>query len=125
MTTSDPAGVGTAPNPMRDPQTASGDGDPGGGRRVAVATRNAPKTLTCPICGTTFSRRANAGKCPVCGEQVEAPEAAARAIPVITPLSKRLFQDGNWRIVALIVLILYEIALGALLWAHLANVRAL
>ena len=117
MSTSDSTGGGMTPDATPDPQAASGT--------VAVAAKSAAKTLVCPICGTTFSRRANAGKCPVCGEQVEAPEAAAPTIPVITQVSKRLFQDGNWRLVAVVALIIYEIALGALLWMHLAHLHAL
>ena len=92
---------------------------------VAVAVKNASKTVTCPICATTFSRRANAGKCPVCGEQVVAPEEAAVAVPVISPLSKWLFQEGNWRLAAVVALVLYQIALAVLLWMRLAHIHAI
>jgi hypothetical protein len=80
--------------------------------------------VTCPICATTFAPRASAGKCPVCGEQVLAPEQAARAIPVISPLSNWLFREGNWRLAAVVALVFYQLALFIALWIHLAQIHA-
>lgn len=115
MDTSTPA---SGPTPDPQPVDASVAGADKHGK-------NAPKTLTCPVCATTFSRRANGGKCPVCGEQVMAPDEAATAVPVISPLSKSLFQEGNWRPVAVMALVIYEIALAILLWMHLSHIHAL
>lgn len=80
---------------------------------------------TCPVCGTTFAPRDSGGICPVCGEQVVAPYEAAGAIPVISPAWQWLRQGGNWRLVAVAGLILYQLILFIALWIHLAQTHAL
>lgn len=83
------------------------------------------KRATCPVCGTTFAPRDSGGICPVCGEQVVTPYEAAGDIPIISPVWQWLRQGGNWRLVAVAGLILYQLILFIVLWIHLAQMRAL
>jgi hypothetical protein len=55
---------------------------------------------------------------------VVAPDARA-GVPVLSPLAHWLFAEGNWRTVAVLVVVLYEIALAVVLWRHLAGIHAL
>ncbi|HEX8996845.1 MAG TPA: hypothetical protein VF812_12520 [Ktedonobacterales bacterium] len=90
-----------------------------------IATRaSIEKAVTCPVCATTFAPRGNAGKCPVCGEQVVAPDALASNIPIVSPVSAWLFREGNWRTAAVAALVVYQIALFIALWIHLAQIHA-
>lgn len=107
--------TGTATDATPDPQTTSAGATP---------AKHGARTVTCPICATSFSRRANGGTCPVCGERVVAPDARA-GVPVLSPLAHWLFAEGNWRTVAVLVVVLYEIALAVVLWRHLAGIHAL
>ncbi|HEU5441297.1 MAG TPA: hypothetical protein VFU88_18570 [Ktedonobacterales bacterium] len=72
------------------------------------ASASAPKQVVCPVCGTSFEPRSTAGKCPVCGEQVV--PAAATATPIITPLARWL-ADGGWRLLLVLLLVVYQIVL--------------
>lgn len=83
-----------------------------------------PGAVTCPICATTFAARANAGKCPVCGEQVLAADEVTPAIPVISPISAWLFREGNWRLATIVALVIYQVILFVALWIHMAQVHA-
>ena len=84
-----------------------------------------PHEVVCPICSTTFAPRRTRGRCPVCGEQVIPSADATRDLPVITPVANWLFRDGNWRLAAVGVLVLYQIILFIILWIHLAQIHAL
>lgn len=81
--------------------------------------------VTCPICGTTFAPRDTDGKCPICGEQVVRKGASGGAIPVLSPFMDWLRKGGNWKVVALAALILYQLILFIVLWIHLAQTHAL
>lgn len=74
-----------------------------------------PKRVTCPICKTSYDPRASAGMCPVCGEQVVPAEMATRAIPVLTATGQWL-RAGGWRLVLLVVFVLYEVLLFLGVW---------
>lgn len=99
----------------------------------AHITTDAPTTplpgmankVTCPVCGTTFAPPDTDGKCPVCGEQVMRAGASLGAIPALAPFLAWVRQGGNWKIVALAILILYQIVLFTVLWIHLAQLHAL
>lgn len=84
-----------------------------------------PKKIVCPVCATTFAPRRTSGRCPVCGEQVVPAEGASRALPVITPVTNWLFREGNWRLVAVGALIVYQLIIFIVLWIHLAQIHAL
>lgn len=84
-----------------------------------------PSKVVCPVCSTTFAPRASAGRCPVCNEQVIPAEQATRNLPIITPVANWMFQKGNWRLVAVGALILYQLIIFIVLWIHLAHVHAL
>ncbi|GAC1451471.1 MAG: hypothetical protein PVSMB4_11330 [Ktedonobacterales bacterium] len=104
-------------------------GDPPPARQVG-GTPSAPKPVvpkqvTCPVCATPFDPRGTEGRCPVCGEQVVPAEEAARTVPVLSPASRWLFREGNWRLTAVMVLVVYQIVLFIVLWIHLAQVHAL
>lgn len=86
--------------------------------------RDANRT-TCPICGTTFAPHESDGKCPVCGEQVVGSLRAGGYIPVLSPAWQWLRQGGNWRLAAVVALIVYQIIMFIALWIHLAQIRAL
>lgn len=66
--------------------------------------------VACPICQTAFDPRASAGACPVCGERVVPAELVTRPIPVVTPVWQWL-RAGGWRLVALVMFMLYELVL--------------
>ncbi|HEX9069482.1 MAG TPA: hypothetical protein VF807_11995 [Ktedonobacterales bacterium] len=83
-----------------------------------------PRRMKCPVCSTSFDPRANGGKCPVCGEQVVAAEDPALAIPVVSTTLSWLFRKGNWRVIAVAALIVYQIVLLTILWIHLTQIHA-
>lgn len=80
---------------------------------------------TCPVCGTTFAPRETDGKCPVCGEQVAHRGASGSAIPMLSPFLDWIRAGGNWKVVALAALILYQLIVFIVLWIHLAQIHAL
>jgi hypothetical protein len=84
-----------------------------------------PRKVACPVCATTFAPRNTQGRCPVCGEQVFQADEVANAVPVIGPSSKWLFQEGNWRLMAVATLVVYQLILFIVLWIHLAQIHAL
>jgi hypothetical protein len=109
---------------MMQPRTPSGGAAPElDAPTIPLST--AAKQVTCHICGTTFDARGTDGKCPVCGEQAAVTGLAAREIPVISPVWRWVRQGGNWRLAALALLILYQIILFVVLWAHMAQLHAL
>jgi hypothetical protein len=96
---------------MSTPSAGSGAGRPAAPAAAAPAgsaSASAPKQVVCPVCGTSFEPRSTAGKCPVCGEQVV--PAAATATPIITPLARWL-ADGGWRLLLVLLLVVYQIVL--------------
>lgn len=100
-------GAGRPPAPVAQPQSpapSSATHAPSIGPAIA----SVPKQVVCPVCGTSFEPRSTAGKCPVCGEQVV--PTAATATPVVTPLVRWL-ADGGWRLLLVLLLVLYQIAL--------------
>jgi hypothetical protein len=91
----------------------------------AAAPRPAlPEKVVCPVCTTTFAPHGTRGRCPVCGEQVVPVEEATRTLPIISPVASWLFQEGNWRLVAVGVLVLYQLIIFIALWIHLAQIHA-
>ncbi len=84
-----------------------------------------PRKVVCPVSGTVFNPRATGGRCPVCGEQVVPAEYVAQAVPVVSPVGTWLFQEGGWRLVALILLIIYQFTIFGVLWHYLATIHAL
>lgn len=80
----------------------------------------APKSVTCPICATAFEPRASGGQCPVCGEQVVPAAAVMRQIPGVSP-AMRWLADGGWRLVLVLLLAVYQIALLIFVWVQLAH----
>lgn len=80
---------------------------------------------TCPVCRTTFAPRDTDGKCPVCGERVEHQGASGSAIPMLSPFLGWIRKGGNWKVVALAALILYQLIVFIVLWIHLAQMHAL
>lgn len=106
---------------MITPSAGSGAGRPAAPAAAAPApgssvpapatsprTGSAPKQVVCPVCGTSFEPRSTAGQCPVCGEQVV--PAAATATSIITPLTRWL-ADGGWRLLLVLLLVVYQIVL--------------
>lgn len=81
--------------------------------------------VTCPVCGTTFAPRDSDGKCPICGEQVISPDQISGGIPLITPVGRWILQGDNWRLAAVVALVVYQIILFIALWIHLAQTHAL
>ncbi|HKS69784.1 MAG TPA: hypothetical protein VJQ45_05165 [Ktedonobacterales bacterium] len=79
-----------------------------------------PKHLACPICATAFEPRASGGQCPVCGEQVVPAAAVTRQIPGVSP-AMRWLADGGWRLVLVLLLAAYQIALLIFVWVQLAH----
>lgn len=69
-----------------------------------------PKRVTCPVCQTSFGPRATAGKCPVCGEQVLPEADVVRHVPYLTP-AWAWVKAGGWRLVLLVVVVLYQLGL--------------
>lgn len=84
-----------------------------------------PHRVTCPICANEFEPHTNLGRCPVCGEQVIPEAAATRNIPLLSPASRWFFAHGNWRVLAVIALIVYQLVLFIALWMHLTAIHAL
>lgn len=117
---------------MTQPQAPSG-GAPSRGPYTAPPAYETSTTplpvaanrATCSICGTTFTPHESDGKCPVCGEQVVGSLQADGYIPALSPAWNWLRQGGNWRLVAVAALIIYQIILFIALWIHLAQMRAL
>ncbi|MGZ6388522.1 MAG: hypothetical protein ACXWQZ_04585 [Ktedonobacterales bacterium] len=121
-----------APPPSAAPQTGGPAFVPGMPpspmQGVAVApppTPVLPSKLICPVCTTTFAPRRTRGRCPICGEQVVPAGDASRNLPVITPVTNWMFHEGNWRLVAVVALVLYQIIIFIVLWIHLAQIHAL
>lgn len=111
---------------ITEPIQGSAQGSSSGrGKGRSAAKPSIPKKVVCPISGTVFNPRTTGGRCPVCGEQVVPKEVMAGATPLASPAGKWLFQEGNWRLVALITLIVYQLVLFGLLWHHLAVIHAL
>ncbi|HEY7985019.1 MAG TPA: hypothetical protein VID73_12665 [Ktedonobacterales bacterium] len=98
---------------------------PAAAASAPVVAAPVPHQVTCPICATTFEPHATLGRCPVCGEQVIPAATAARNIPLLSPAARRILGRGNWRVLALIALIVYQIVLFIALWLHLASIHAL
>lgn len=111
-------GVGAAAGTPARPTPPAAGGGPG-------APPPKTKSVVCPVCSTTFAWRATAGRCPVCGEQVVQVDAAASAVPVVGPLWSWLTREGNWRLLAVAALVLYQLVLFIALWIHLAQIHAL
>lgn len=119
---------GSSPTPHAGEPTSTPGMPPTTASGVLVAPAPKPiipKSVVCPVCSTTFAPRASAGRCPVCNEQVIPAEQATRNLPVITPVANWMFQKGNWRLVAVGALILYQLIIFIVLWIHLAQVHAL
>jgi hypothetical protein len=85
-----------------------------------------PKKVVCPVSGTVFNPRQTGGKCPVCGEQVVPAELVAQSSVggKLAKTSAGTWLGGNWPLVALIVLVLYQLGLFAWVWAELAAKHA-
>lgn len=79
-----------------------------------------PRTVVCPICRTPFHPRTTGGQCPVCFEQVVPREQVVRVIPVVTPVRAYL-AAGGWRLVLLVLLMVYQVAMFIYLWHWLAT----
>lgn len=90
------------------------------GAAPAHSQPRVPRHLTCPICATTFEPRASDGQCPVCGEQVAPAAAVTRQIPGVSP-AMRWLADGGWRLVLVLLLAVYQIALLIFVWVQLAH----
>ncbi len=105
------AGLGAEPS-------AASDAPP-----IAPAKRRVPRKVVCPVSGTVFNPRATGGRCPVCGEQVVPAAEVGGAVPLAGSASQWLGQ-GGWRLVALIMFILYQLGIFAALWIHLAAIHA-
>lgn len=120
-------GVSAATTPLTPggaPGNAPGSAS-GGAPRPKLAV---PRTVVCPVSGTVFNPRQTGGKCPVCGEQVVPAELVAQSSVGGKLAGARTFswlgKDGNWRIVALIALVAYQLGLFAWVWAELAAKHA-
>lgn len=100
-------------------------GAPGGAPRPKL---NVPRKVVCPVSGTVFNPRQTGGKCPVCGEQVVPAELVTQSSVggklAGTRAGNWLGKDGNWRIAALIALVVYQLGLFAWVWAELAAKHA-
>jgi hypothetical protein len=83
-----------------------------------------PRRVTCPICATEFGPRATAGRCPVCGEQVVPEDVVRRKVPVLTPTWTWL-KSGGWRVVVVLIVVAYQVALLAFVWHWLAAAHLL
>lgn len=79
-----------------------------------------PTELTCPVCATTFAPKASGGRCPVCNEQVVPEAQVSRSIRGVTP-AMRWLRAGGWRLVVLVLFILYQAALLIYLWHSFAD----
>lgn len=133
----DPRGSGTTvapstaapPAPPAGPSAAaSPSGNASQGARGKAPKVTVPRTVICPVSGTVFNPRATGGRCPVCGEQV-VPEELVRRSKIGTRLADSRAgewagKEGNWKIVALIVLVLYQVGLFAWVWVELAAKHA-
>lgn len=113
--------------PLAAPQPIAPAGANGAAPRSAPKVA-VPRKVVCPVSGTVFNPRTTGGKCPVCGEQVVPAELVASASVggklAETPVGAWVAKDGNWKLVALIVLVLYQVGLFAWVWAELASKHA-
>lgn len=113
--------------PRTPPPTSSAaiTAPPAANARSPQAPHSAPvpKSLPCPICQTTFDPRASGGRCPVCGEQVVPAAAVTREVPGLSRLGRWL-KSGGWRVVLVLLVVLYQIVLFIYLW-HLFVVNHL
>ncbi|HLZ23248.1 MAG TPA: hypothetical protein VKQ30_14110 [Ktedonobacterales bacterium] len=115
---------------MTTPQQGTPIGGSGSGSGAPVATAPAPPApavrgeLTCPVCATMFAPKASNGRCPVCNEQVVPAELVRREIRGLSP-ALRWFRAGGWRLVVLVLFILYQAALLIYLWRTFADQHVL
>ncbi len=84
-----------------------------------------PDKVTCPICGTTFAPRDSDGKCPICGEHIVTSDQITGGVPLLASAGRWIRQGGNWRLVTVAALVVYQIILFIALWIHLAQTHAL
>lgn len=102
---------------MRAPQTGAPAGGSGAG--APVTTAPTPPLVSgeaiCPVCATTFAPRASGGRCPVCNEQVVPEAMVTRDIRAVAP-AMRWLREGGWRLVVLVLFILYQAGLLIYLW---------
>jgi hypothetical protein len=131
--TSDARSAAVAPDPAKGARDAgSGKQEPPGSaipqsagpQPATPAKPRLPKKVVCPVSGTVFNPRTTGGRCPVCGEQVVPEELVAQAAPFVSPAGKWLFQEGGWRLGAVILLVVYQLVIFGLLWHHLADIHA-
>jgi hypothetical protein len=71
--------------------------------------------IVCPVCTTTFDPRASGGRCPLCGEQLVEQAALVGEASALSP-AWRWFTFGGWRLVLVVLFVLYELMLFLYVW---------
>jgi hypothetical protein len=79
------------------------------------ALRVVPDSATCPVCSTIFDPRDTGGTCPVCGEQVVPADLMAAKASVLSRVGRWL-REGGWRVVLVVLLLLYQVILFIIVW---------
>lgn len=105
---------------MTTPQPSARASGAGAGAPVATAPPIKSAEVTCPVCATTFEPKASRGRCPVCNEQVVPEALVTPEIRGVTP-AMRWLKEGGWRLVVLVLFILYQAGLLIYLWHSFAD----